>query len=331
MGNRVPVPDNETEVSTPLLLQDDVETCEEPALKVITSGEDQVIGLGHLSSALSRRKRLLKCSLLLNLLLLLSLLVSHLNLLGFFLPAHGSTDPDDPGGGHHPRPGKYSCPFSENAVSTRNDDNLAIAQVGTSFVAVCWANAAAEVRGSISAPYKLYLKDPWVSTMLAAPQRGLLEVGATEDDSMTPIYSGRALVFNLTDLLPATKYAIRLTNTDGDILGEASVTTDQAGNCGDAENVRAMKQHQETMKEDIQKCLIKHMFDKEAAAHCVTDKVDLSKTCANCWIEEGECTLGSCATRCFFPNSMSCKECSEQSCFSELCACSGLPRWAFPP
>ena len=53
--------------------------------------------------------------------------------------------------------------------------------------------------------------------------------------------------------------------------------------------------------------------------------------CAGCWADEGLCTVGHCLLPCANPTSAACAACSEAHCFPACVACSGLPRWAFPP
>ena len=88
------------------------------------------------------------------------------------------------------------------------------------------------------------------------------------------------------------------------------------------------------VKAAIQAALTSCILSKDrrgcAAAKMVSD-IGLTAPCAGCWADEGLCTVGHCLLPCANPTSAACAACSEAHCFPACVACSGLPRWAFPP
>ena len=86
-----------------------------------------------------------------------------------------------------------------------------------------------------------------------------------------------------------------------------------------------------TLKANIQSCLIRCLAGGDACAEeCIMDEIGLLRPCANCWAEMGGCILARCALPCLAPQSAACQRCSEDNCFPDTVACTGVPLWAFP-
>jgi len=209
---------------------------------------------------------------------------------------------------------KYYCPFTNG--NTDYPSAIALTEVSADYVSLCWRDIIADDRGRTPTPYTLKVDDFWNS----------IEISKAE-----PIYRGRSLHFNATDLLPAVTYRFQLTAAKNPKdLYTIKATTSERGYCGNLADITAQKKNQKRMKSNIQQCIIKNVFSDNGARDCIVKKVGLSPKCASCWVKEGHCTLKRCATKCLNPASQACKDCSEKACFPDCVVCSGLPRWTFP-
>lgn len=214
---------------------------------------------------------------------------------------------------------KAVCPFRQKSFdSSTFGRNIVITETAATYLAICWNDLVRDERGLETAPYEIKVDDWWMSKTITQTQ---------------PIYRGRAVHLNITDLLPATKYTIQLVIKNGLVKRTYSVTgrTQEAGYCGNEADVMAYKETKSTMKGSIQSCMIGNVFSDSQAQKCIQDKVGISKACSGCWLAEGHCTLKRCAAQCLSPGSKACKECSERRCFPDAVKCSGMPLWSFPP
>lgn len=214
-----------------------------------------------------------------------------------------------------PNASKTGCPFDSGNAFVPTDAKAAVTELDADYAALCWTDFVNEQRGALSKPYAVRVADPWNDVAL---------------EDAKPLYAGRATHVNVTDLVPATTYRVAVQSPTG-AQTEASFTTKDRGFCGNAADVAAQKGAKETMKRDIQQCMITNVFSENSARECISRKVGLSDDCASCWIAEGHCTIGACLTQCSSPNSDACKQCSEEKCFPTCVVCSGMPIWTFPP
>jgi len=207
------------------------------------------------------------------------------------------------------------CPFYDNPGASSNDEpQAAITGTGSTYLSICWSNFALETRGEYSAPYRVKVNDYWNYKSI---------------EQVDSVYSGRSLSLNMTNLLPDSKYEMRVASASGRFVAINATTTKQ-GYCGNSKDVAAYRNTKKTMKTSIQSCMIKHAVSDSAAAECISDTVGLSSECGSCWIQEGHCTLKYCAAACIIPSSKHCAACSEKHCFAECVLCTGMPRWSFP-
>mmetsp|Transcript_16509 Transcript_16509/g.26818 ORF Transcript_16509/g.26818 Transcript_16509/m.26818 type:complete len:293 (+) Transcript_16509:860-1738(+) len=216
-----------------------------------------------------------------------------------------------------PNATQHRCPFKDGDRSIDSPGGvLAATQLGYSFLNICWKDFAGDERGLDKSPYQVYMSEPW-----GGPPRVLLP---------DPIYSGRALHLNITDLLPASEYLVQVKslNVSSQLV---SLRTKNAGYCGNPSDVNAYRSTKKTMKTDIQSCMIKNFLSDKKIASCISKHVGLSTPCAECWVAEAHCTINYCFVPCHKPSSKECKDCSEQKCFPACVRCSGMPRWSFPP
>ena len=98
---------------------------------------------------------------------------------------------------------------------------------------------------------------------------------------------------------------------------------------------KVFRDQRATLKQTIQDALIACIASGDkaacAAAH-IEANAGLSAGCAAFWVDEGLCTLRSCAIYCTLsPKGAQCAACSEANCFPAVEQCGGVPRWAFPP
>ena len=205
-------------------------------------------------------------------------------------------------------------------------------ELAGSPLVVAWA--AAEARGSAVVEYSLELDDWWNATGGApSPWRTAHRGGATQADltGMSSTAGGR--------LLPASTYRMRARARNAVGWGAWSAvgelhTAAGGGGCADASDLAIFHDNRSTVKAAIQAALTSCILSKDrrgcAAAKMVSD-IGLTAPCAGCWADEGLCTVGHCLLPCANPTSAACAACSEAHCFPACVACSGLPRWAFPP
>eukprot|EP00038_Savillea_parva_P021965 m.36432 g.36432 ORF g.36432 m.36432 type:complete len:722 (-) comp5409_c0_seq1:343-2508(-) len=157
------------------------------------------------------------------------------------------------------------------------------------------------------------------------------------DAGMQTVYNGSDHVFTANvSLLPATVYTfrVRASSSVGTSTWSAAVnfSTDQAGYCGNPDDVAAYKRTKTTMKHDIQMCMIGCILKGEDCVNdCINKSVGLSKPCADCWYHEGACTLKNCKMCATNPGGQPCADCSRKACFPACVECSGVPQEFFPP
>ncbi|EGD72515.1 hypothetical protein PTSG_00536 [Salpingoeca rosetta] len=137
-------------------------------------------------------------------------------------------------------------------------------------------------------------------------------------------------------LFPSATYTFRVRACNaigcGAFSNNRHFTTARTGHCANSKDAHAYKATKSTMKPSIQGCLISCVASGTSCViTCIEKKVGLSKGCANCWAQEGLCTLKNCILPCTNPKSKKCAECSEKKCFPACVACSGVPRQYFPP
>jgi len=59
-------------------------------------------------------------------------------------------------------------------------------------------------------------------------------------------------------------------------------------------------------------------------AQCMSSKLGISSSCAQCFGDDGECTKDNCLLQCINPDSQSCLDCSNQYCTPAFTSCSGI-------
>jgi hypothetical protein len=158
------------------------------------------------------------------------------------------------------------------------------------------------------------------------------------DGNLTTDFQGEAEEYTANhSMLPATVYTFRVlaANSLGPSNWSAQVnfSTDEAGFCGNPDDVAAYKATKTTMKGDIQRCLIGCAIggSHTCVVDCIHKQVGLSLPCAMCWFNEGTCTIKKCIRPCTLPKSQACADCSEKECFPECVTCSGIAKEFFPP
>eukprot|EP01137_Pigoraptor_chileana_P007579 Opistho-2@53347 len=191
---------------------------------------------------------------------------------------------------------------------------------GTSSLSVHW-DAPVDDGGSPITAYRLQADDWWSDTPLSDVYVGLLRDFV--DD-------GRGV-----QLLPDSAYSFRVaaSNAVGEGMFSDAVAfrTDANGACGNSADLGVFKSARDTMKSTIQGCLIKNILSEAKAVDCIAASLGISHVCAQCWGDEGECTLSKCALKCINPSSSECAACSQEECFPDCVLCSGVPSWAYPP
>jgi hypothetical protein len=205
----------------------------------------------------------------------------------------------------------HTCPFAADALGGPVVPNASVVGVGSTFVELCWSDYARLDRGAAVAAYNVDVSDPWITG----------GAGGT----WVHAYAGRATHVNITDLLPDTRYSMRVR---GSSATSANVTvtakTEPRGWCGNAADVEAQRRTKSSMKHDIQSCMIKGIVSgDDAIRRCVCDVVGLSSGCAACWVAEAHCTIKHCFAPCTSPSSQACQDCSERACFPDVVTCSG--------
>jgi hypothetical protein len=210
-----------------------------------------------------------------------------------------------------PNASRHACPFAAAALGGPVSPNASVVGVGSDFAELCWSDYERLERGAAAAAYSVYVSDPW---------------GAGSDSGeWVDAYSGRATHFNITDLLPDTEYELRVRGASAS-SANVSVTarTEPRGWCGNAADVAAVRRAKNTMKPDIQVCMIKGIVSgDDAIRRCVCAVVGLSSGCASCWVAEAHCTIKHCFSTCISPSSQACQDCSERACFADVVSCSG--------
>jgi len=170
--------------------------------------------------------------------------------------------------------------------------------------------------------YQLQRDDWWNGTSLfdvPLPNNGLLR---------------EALI---TNLLPGVPYHFRIRAQNKYGYSQWSnlltLTTVDAGACGNLNDLTQQKEYYDTMQATITKIFAQCLTasDRDSCAQTkIESELGFSPACAECWVDDGNCSMQKCAVQCIDLSSESCYECSEENCFPSVVICTGLPEWTFP-
>jgi len=160
-----------------------------------------------------------------------------------------------------------------------------------------------------------------------------------ESTTYEAAYEGEDTHATVDDLLPGTNISLRVRWRNGTEPGPWSTPVStllaNRGRCGNPADMRSLRNHYSEYQPTIHNCFLSNFGDRNGADRCLKDKLDMSGTCAQCWIAMGMCAVEQCFDTCtksvFHPEYRpQCFSCTDLKCFPAAVECSGIPKWRLP-
>ena len=158
-----------------------------------------------------------------------------------------------------PNSTNYTCPFALADGGGGSETPLAVTEIGTDFVSLCWKDLVLDKGAFLKGPYEIHISDFWTT--------------ANYTPTQAVSYSGRATSTTIRGLLPGLKHTIELrtsfSNGTISVNHLTDITTLSYGYCGNPSDMAAYQRTKTTMKPDIQSCMESHITSTDAAKACI--------------------------------------------------------------